>query len=93
MTARDVQNSSHASAILASRSHLVYRIDGQKQGQDYWAYALIDAGKLDAFKKMMETGHIHVQEYGKVLAWGLGIDPPEEVRQMLKDSYHFDLIC
>ena len=93
MTQKDFQHSSHTSAILASRSHLVYRIDGQHQGQDYWAYALIDAGKLDAFKKVMETGHIHVQEYGKVLAWGIGGEPPEEVRQQLKDSYNFDLIC
>jgi len=76
MTEKKIQRLAGSSVVLASRTHPLYRIDGQKQGQNYWAFVLIDAGKLDAFKDAIEIGHIHVESYGTLLAWGMGIYPP-----------------
>ena len=80
-------------SILAERAHLVYRVNGDKDGQRYWAYALIDNGKLDAFHKAIASGDIYVQSYGKILAWGLGDTVPDNIKQEIKTIYNFDLIA
>ena len=80
-------------SVLAERSHLVYRVNGEKDGQRYWAYALIDNGKIDAFHKAIDSGDIYVQSYGKILAWGQGDTRPDRVKQDIKTMYGFDLIA
>jgi len=84
---------SHTTAVLASRAHLLYRINGQSDGLPYWSYALIDEAKLAAFKKALATGRIHVQDFGKVLVWGEGAEPPPHVVQELKDKYDYEVIA
>jgi hypothetical protein len=84
---------SHSSAVLASRAHLLYLVSGKRGGKAYWAYALIDGNKLAAFKKALAAGNIRVQDFGKVLEWGEGDAPPEQVKQSLKQRYNYDLIA
>lgn len=84
---------SHASAVLASRAHLLYLVTGSRGGMSYWAYALIDEPKLAAFLRELKTGALRVQDFGKVLEWGEGNAPPEQAKQALKQKYDFDIIA
>lgn len=84
---------SHIRAVLASRAHLVYRVDGENRGKHYWAYVLVDQARLNAFKDAMESGAIHVQSYGKILAWGAGDEPPDSIKSDLKNNYDYDIIA
>lgn len=83
----------HASAIVASRAHLLYRVDGVSGGAAFWAYVLVDAPKLTAFKKALAAGSIRVQEFGKLLVWGKGVQPDDGVREMLMNQYGFEVIA
>lgn len=85
--------SGHVSSLLASRSHLLYRVDGRNGAQSFWAYVLVDAPRLAAFKKAVNAGSIRVQEFGKLLVWGKGDQPGEGVREMLKQEYGFEVIA
>lgn len=88
MTAR-----SHATAVLASRAHLVYRVDGAHEEGRYWAYVLVDAPRLEAFQQALASGSLTAQDYGKVLVWGQGSEPPPSAREQLKRDYNFDVIA
>lgn len=83
----------YASAVLASRAHLLYRVNGAHEGARYWAYVLVDAPKLAAFQKALAAGNLTVQDFGKVLAWGQGAEPDDSVREALKVQYGFELIA
>lgn len=83
----------HTYAVLASRLHQLYRVGGHHEGIAYWAYVLVDDAKLNNFSKAIKTGRIHVQEFGRVLAWGEGVSAPPRVAEELKEKYGYELIA
>jgi hypothetical protein len=61
-----------------------------KEGRDAWWYVLVDAPKLEAFYRAMESGGVDLADYGKIVKSGYGDEPPSIVKQEMKDQYDFE---
>lgn len=57
------------------------------EGRPQWAYALIHADKYLEFKAAEEKGNYKLSDYGEVLHFGPGAEPPEEVRKEMAEKY------
>ena len=55
-----------------------------KEGQDSFAYILISESDYENFLKAKETGQIDPDEHGMVIAYGLGKEPPEEIKKTIR---------
>lgn len=84
---------SQADQMIAKSGHLVHKLKA-KDTTGRWAYyfVYVEASKervfLDAIKS---DGIIDLEDYGKVIASCYGETPSEEIRQLLKDKYGFDV--
>lgn len=74
------------------REEIVWRVDGDSQeGAHYWSYVAVDKQKFSSFKKALDDGDIRVQDYGKILAWGVGQTPPGDIKTHIKQHYGLDI--
>lgn len=64
---------------------LVTGEDGE--GKPQWAYALIPADNYLHFKLAEQRGEYNLGDYGRVVHYGAGEAPPEDVRQEMIDTY------
>ena len=60
-------------------------------GNTQWAFALIDAEKFMEFKIAESKGDYKLTDYGKVVAFGLGENPPQNVIDEMVEKYDADL--
>jgi hypothetical protein len=80
------------SKLVASRGHLIYRVDGQdNQGKQRWYYLLVDKARESSFQEALRTGHLNVAEFGSILEFGYGAGPPQEVIRRLEKAYDIKL--
>ena len=78
-----------ASIVKASQSDLVYLAKGKehKTGKDAWYYVQIKSKALvPIFLKEIKTG-ITLTDYGSVLYKGWGTEPPEDIKQKIKEQF------
>ena len=54
-----------------------------------WYYVSVDPAKWLDFKDREGTPNLKLTEFGKVLYSGYGQDPPEVIKQKMKDEYNF----
>lgn len=79
--------------LIASRGHLIHKLKA-KDTTGRWAYYFVlvmplrEAAFLAAIKG---EGIIDLEDYGKVVASCYGEEPSEEVRNLLKARYGFDV--
>ena len=64
-----------ATKISNSKSDYVYLVNGTHESIEYWCMIQVDKLKLELFKRRI-GGQMHVQDYGKILDWGYGCQPP-----------------
>lgn len=57
------------------------------EGQPQWAYALIPADNYLAFRQAESQGNYHLAEFGTVLHFGPGENPPEEIVREMAENY------
>lgn len=57
------------------------------QGEPQWAYALIPADQFLAFRLAEEAGNYAVDDYGTVVNYGKGHEPPPEIQQEMAEKY------
>jgi hypothetical protein len=69
---------SFAKKIAGSRNDLLFLVNGKSKKLEYWCIVAVDRLKLDIFKRKL-GGAMRMQDYGKVLKWGYGSEPPESV--------------
>lgn len=78
--------------IFSAGQQIVWRVDGDDlDGHHYWSYVAVRKIRFSAFKRALESGKIKVQDYGEVLAWGEGDNPPEGTRQYIRQQYGLDI--
>ncbi len=85
--------SSFVDKIVAKKGHLIHKLKA-KDSTGRWAYyfVLVEPPKEQAFLSALESDQsIDLEEYGKVIASNYGEEPSDEVRQMLKDKYGFEV--
>lgn len=60
------------------------------EGNPQWAYLFLPQPKMLDFYSLEESNNIDISKYGKILASGKGLTPPEEVRKEMKEKYGAD---
>ena len=78
--------------LISENNELIYRVNGFKGETKRWYYIFVQKSKLSSFKKALESGDINVAEYGEILAWGEGENPPKDVITTLEDKYKIKII-
>jgi hypothetical protein len=76
-------------AVKASQSDLVYLVRGEEKHsqQAAWYYIQISGkAKAPVFLKNIKTG-VNLTEYGIILHSGWGKEPPEDIKQKIKDQF------
>lgn len=57
------------------------------QGAPQWAYALISADNYLPFKLAEAEGAYRLADFGQVLHYGAGENPPEDITRKMADEY------
>ena len=79
--------------IVAKKAHLVHKLKA-KDSTGRWAYyfVLVEAPKEQAFLAALKSQEsIDLEDYGKVIASCYGEEPNEQVKELLKEKYGFDV--
>ncbi len=56
-------------------------------GVPFWAYMCIKTNMAAAFKEAQDRGNFDLEDYGTVLEWGEGENPPAEVQARMQRDY------
>lgn len=89
----DEQKRSFVDQIIAKKGHLVHKLKA-KDSTGRWAYyfVLVEAPKEQAFLTALKSDEtIDLEDYGKVLASCYGEEPNQQVKDMLKEKYGFEV--
>ena len=86
-------NRPFADREIARRGHHVHKIKA-KDSSGRWAYyfILVEPRRVSAFMTAIEgDGMINLEDYGHVIASNYGEEPSDEIREMLKTRYGFNV--
>lgn len=84
---------SFADRIIASKGSLIHKLKA-KDSTGEWAYyfLLVEAAKEQEFTKSVKEQTVsNLEAYGKIIASCYGEEPSDEVKQLLKEKYGFDV--
>lgn len=56
-------------------------------GERYWAYILVPLDKVEPYQMASRTGDMDLQEFGTILQWGVGEEPPAETKAEMEKIY------
>ncbi len=77
-----------------SQAQRIYVMRGTDKGRPVWHYVLLvdDDKTIDRFKELTQGEHagensVNGNDFGQVLKSGWGKDPPDDVKQWIKDTY------
>ncbi len=60
------------------------------EGNPQWAYAKISAQNYALFKAAEEQGNYSLADFGEILQYGHGKEPPEAIKHEMKEQYGCD---
>lgn len=60
---------------------------GSSGGKPSWAYMAIRPSNARAFKEACDRGNIDLDDYGTVIESGEGKEPPQEVKDRMRDRF------
>jgi hypothetical protein len=85
-------DSSFANKTISQRGHLIHKVSAtDSTGKRAYYFILVLPAKEAEFLKSLKKGKINIKDYGEVIASCYGETPTEEVRQLLKEKYGFDV--
>lgn len=73
--------------FLDEKARIIVLVRGElEEGGPYYAYLALMPSKADAYEKAMASGKVvSLSEFGKVIEWGKGENPPEDVVQRMEE--------
>lgn len=80
--------------LISKKGHLIHKLRAiDINGKQAYYFVLIEPTKDIAFKKAIESGvgKLNFEDYGKVIASCYGDEPNEQVKEMLRQKYSFDI--
>ena len=87
-----LDSSSFKEKIIADKGHLIHKIKAlDYTGRKAYYFILVEANKERGFLKSLETGGFNLNDFGIVIASCYGDEPTEEIRDLLKTKYGFDV--
>ncbi len=75
--------------IAASGEVYLVRGGADYTGQATWYFVRVDSAKDRMFNKMIQSGSIDLPLYGKVLASGYGVEPPEALMARMRNDHGY----
>ena len=57
------------------------------EGAPFWAYMAIRPADAPHFYEARQRGNLNLEEYGTVIAWGEGEQPPEHIKVQMHIYY------
>ena len=76
-----------STALQASRTELVRLARGSEDGKQTWYYIRVEKSKLSIYLNKMKRGEtINVYNFGEVLYYGWGEEPPKDITQKVYDE-------
>jgi hypothetical protein len=89
----DDSKRSFVDKLIAQKGHLVHKLKA-KDSTGRWAYyfVLVEAPREQAFMDALNSQEsIDLEDFGKVIASCYGEEPNEQVKQLLKEKYGFEV--
>ena len=89
----DDSKRSFVDKLIAQKGHLVHKLKA-KDSTGRWAYyfVLVEQAREQAFMDALKSQEsIDLEDFGKVIASCYGEEPNEQVKQLLKEKYGFDV--
>ena len=87
------QKKSFVDQIVAKKGHLIHKLKA-KDSTGRWAYyfVLVEPPKEQSFLDALKSEEtIDLEDFGKVVASNYGEEPNDEVKDMLKERYGFEV--
>lgn len=82
---QDTQNN------IDEEEKLIILCSGRRaSGGAFWAYLDLDPQKTEAYFNTTAESYIQLSNYGKIICWGLGNTPSDEVRKYMEEEYSVD---
>jgi hypothetical protein len=78
---------SFTTKLQSSRTDLLYLVTGKDSDKPCWYYVIVDKIKHEMFKVKVKTDYIFVPDYGTILYSGWGAEPPEDIKQKIKEGF------
>lgn len=86
----NVSNLTRSEQVMAEKTICVLLVRGESpDGQKIYAYLGIQARRLEDFMEAQKKGTFQPEEYGTILASGIG-EPDEETRKKMTEEYGFN---
>jgi hypothetical protein len=89
----DDSKRSFVDKLIAQKGHLVHKLKA-KDSTGRWAYyfVLVEQAREQAFMDALKSQEsIDLEDFGKVIASCYGEEPNEQVKQLLKEKYGFEV--
>ncbi len=58
-----------------------------EDGKPCWAYMCVKPSMAKSFKEARDKGAFDIEQYGSVIEYGYGSEPPEEVKKRMEVEY------
>jgi len=80
--------------IKAKKDDFVYVLVKGETSDDkpFWAYVAMLPPRYLEFKVVESEGNYNLHDYGTIIKSGEGKEPPDAIREYMKDKYNFDAI-
>lgn len=56
-------------------------------GKPCWAYMCIKPSMAKSFKDARDKGAFDIEDYGTIIEYGEGVNPPDEIKQRMEREY------
>jgi len=56
-------------------------------GTPFWAYMCIKPSRAKMFYDARRQGRLNLEDYGTILEWGEGVEPPDAVKKQMRDKF------
>lgn len=77
-----------AEKIIQSQGALVRLITGREDEKDVWFYLLLHSENYPEYQRQVKSGNMdNIRNYGQILFCGTGKEPPEVIRQVIRERY------
>lgn len=77
--------------VSSSRADNIYLVRGHDiTSRAAWYYVMVEKTKKRIFEIEAKRGQINLTDYGNILYSGYGENPPEDMKQKMKDEYGFE---
>lgn len=80
--------------LISKKGHLIHKMSAiDINGKQAYYFVLIEPNKEMSFKNAIESGvgKLNFEDYGKVIASCYGDEPNEQVKELLRQKYSFDI--